>query len=1205
MLAGRLISILKKLVLSRLGSSAIGLVAVVALIWFAGPRLGLTGSTRYMAIAAVSAIFVLVYLFRWWLARRRGNQLQKELGGGDADSDVDALHEKMSQAIASLKSSQLGAGYRGSAALYALPWYMVIGPSAAGKSTLLRNSGLHFPYADADDLHFRGVGGTRNCDWWFSDQAVLLDTAGRYTTEEDDREEWLSFLDMLRKQRKQTPVNGVLVAISVADLLTADTEGLERHIKIIRERINELMTRLGLTFPVFIVFTKTDLIPGFEAFFEDLSDSEREQVWGAYLLEDNGEKNPAEQFEDHTRDLYQKLCELRLRKLSMQRNLDRKAALYAFPDQFQAAAEKLSEFINLLFRDNPYQEMPRFAGAYFTSGTQEGTPLTRLLGNLRQAFGFDNREQPARSTPPKPFFIHRFFTEVVIPLQGAAHGNRRRLIWHRTLKAVSIGAAVCAIGGTLLLLAASYGTNKMLLNEGVTLSKKMVVALEDDRYDTLDRFQVMESLYRHYLELKQYEEHKPWRFRFGIYTGDKQIPEIEHLLASSMDVMYRDVAIRSLELTLENHARSWEAADRQGQEAIREDYYGALKSYLMLSRAPQRMSADTAVPVLNRLWLDRKGLQGEAVFREAATDSDHALYGVAHFYLSRRAASEVRWNARQELIDQARNHLRTPPNAQQMYAQIVSKGATALSPYRVEDMLDRNSQKILGAGKTIPGIYTREGWEDFVLPQIDARIESATRGDWVLTGQYDLRDGENADGELIDEVLAAELRGQIRDLYFGDYAKAWRDFIASVRIRRFDSLADGVKRLDRLSRSGGPIGQLMNVASRNLALFEAAPDLVAGAAEAVPEGQRQTIKALDERTTELRRFTAAAEERSVSELIHQYLLIVSALKTDMEKLALSVDVGREAEVYAGNILGRGGSETELYKGWVTISSLLGGADVETREALRPLFEGPVRESWRNVLLEARSGIASQWQQDVASIFDTRLRNRFPFDEKGRDATMDDMSDFFQPGSGRLWRFVDNSLSPFIEQTRNGWQEKTWLDQGLGLSSRFLASLSSAQVITESLFGRGGRRPEMSFYLYPVPARGVSEIVLETSGQSYRYRNGPQEWRRFSWPGDHNNPGAKVSGVSRRGQVRDEIKVSGPWALFRLLNEAVISRESSSEFVLQWELNGGLSDPLLVKYRLRADRQANVFNQRVLSRFNLPHTMLRPLTPSSGSVLEAG
>ena len=303
---GQILQKMKSLLLSRFGSSAIGLIVLIALIWYAGPYVGLADrSLRLWVIAGLIGLFVLAAGVRWLWARHRGATLRAQISGEGQAAEIDSIREKMDEAISALKSSRLGGGYRGSAALYALPWYMVIGPSAAGKSTMLRNSGLHFPYADADDLHFRGVGGTRNCDWWFSDQAVLLDTAGRYTTEEEDRDEWFAFLDMLRKQRRRAPINGVLVAISVADLLTADSEALERHVRIIRERINELMQRLGLVFPVFIVFTKSDLIPGFEEFFEDLSDAERSQLWGAYLLEEGDQAAPAaEAFEQHMQQLY-------------------------------------------------------------------------------------------------------------------------------------------------------------------------------------------------------------------------------------------------------------------------------------------------------------------------------------------------------------------------------------------------------------------------------------------------------------------------------------------------------------------------------------------------------------------------------------------------------------------------------------------------------------------------------------------------------------------------------------------------------------------------------------------------------------------------------------------------------------------------------------------------------------------------------------
>ena len=97
-----------------------------------------------------------------------------------------------------------------------MPWYVIIGPPAAGKTTALRQSGLDFPFDLTDDL--QGVGGTRNCDWFFTEDAVLIDTAGRYVLQESqpevDAAEWLGFLDLLKKHRGRRALNGVIVALS-------------------------------------------------------------------------------------------------------------------------------------------------------------------------------------------------------------------------------------------------------------------------------------------------------------------------------------------------------------------------------------------------------------------------------------------------------------------------------------------------------------------------------------------------------------------------------------------------------------------------------------------------------------------------------------------------------------------------------------------------------------------------------------------------------------------------------------------------------------------------------------------------------------------------------------------------------------------------------------------------------------------------------
>ena len=114
-------------------------------------------------------------------------------------------------------------------------------------------------------------------------EAIILDTAGRYTTESSDREEWFAFLDLLKKYRTRRPINGVLAAVNIADLSEAHPEEVASLAREVRARIDELQGRLGVVVPVYLCFTKCDLLPGFVEMFNDLSEEDRHQIWGFTL----------------------------------------------------------------------------------------------------------------------------------------------------------------------------------------------------------------------------------------------------------------------------------------------------------------------------------------------------------------------------------------------------------------------------------------------------------------------------------------------------------------------------------------------------------------------------------------------------------------------------------------------------------------------------------------------------------------------------------------------------------------------------------------------------------------------------------------------------------------------------------------------------------------------------------------------------------
>ena len=207
------------------------------------------------AVVVLTAVGIVVY--RRVRAARAARALEKAIAEQaqeqalaakpDKRAEIQELSAQIQQGINALKASRLGGGRRGSAALYTLPWYVLVGPPGAGKTTALRHSGLVFPYLDPSGGGVRGVGGTRNCDWWFTNEAILLDTAGRYTTEAEDHEEWMAFLEQLRKFRSDKPLNGVVVAVSISELLDATDEQIEETGRKVRARIDEMQQTLRMS----------------------------------------------------------------------------------------------------------------------------------------------------------------------------------------------------------------------------------------------------------------------------------------------------------------------------------------------------------------------------------------------------------------------------------------------------------------------------------------------------------------------------------------------------------------------------------------------------------------------------------------------------------------------------------------------------------------------------------------------------------------------------------------------------------------------------------------------------------------------------------------------------------------------------------------------------------------------------------------------
>lgn len=1137
---------------SRLALGILGLCALGLLIWFLGPWLGLhSGLSRCLMILAVVLVFIAVIVGRWYYADRKGRKLHEQMlaqepgTGASRQMEIMALKQTMFKAISSIKSSELGAHYRGRAALYALPWYVIIGPSAAGKSTLLRNSGLHFPYANEDEVLVQGFSGTRNCDWWFSDEAIILDTAGRYTTSVDDHEEWTIFLNLLKKYRTRMPINGIVVAISMAELLKASEKEFDNHIKVIRERVGELYKRLGFIFPVYLTFTKCDLMPGFNEFFVDMRDQERQQPWGINLRGIAAIPMRIQHFGSGLEELYTKLTAQRVHRLAVERDPLARVAIYEFPEQFKSSFERMTRFFELLSRENPYQETPLFEGVYFTSGTQEGATV-----------------QQAKA---KSFFIKDVFRQVVFKTHVRLTKNPRQALMLLGIKTACLLGSTAAVVGGMMLYSTSFSTNALLLKKGVSLSNALVATWQQRDSNTDMRFAAVTDLFNHYQTLQHYQTQVPLYMRLGLYRGNSQMPAIAGSLYTSLTPLFFNPVTQYLNQQLQVDSQQWQTGNEVAQDKLRGDYYSTLKTYLMLAE-PARLQIEQAVPILtNGFSLVLTG-QPYRTQNEFASLGDRALPNLVKFYLEQYAvnsSASTTFKPDVNSVQRARQQLYSPTNADNLYAQLRSSEQQNLGTSNLGQLLNGYGSEHLISNQRLSNFYTAKAWENTVKPAIEAAVAGAGKGDWVMGDDLSLKN------KAAKKELQYRLQQQMEELYFNKYGQSWFKFINSIKVQPFTSLSDASNQLTILADPQGPLGQLFKLIARNFSL---------GSHALFNSPLSHFAKDMHGLNT----YVAAP-----------HLQQLAAVQGEVASLAVSSDAGRDAETYAKNLLFSKNASLALYKASViTETGLQTIHNAAAKQALQTLLLSPLQATWQVILTTAQQGLQEDWQNEVMGAYQQTIAGHFPFSPGSNDAAVADVSNFFRPQGGILASFVQNNLSAFLNITAGGMRPLQWLGIGMNFSNDFLSALSRGQRIGQELFSTGSQNIGFSYQIYPVPTPGISQINFASNDQKLIYQNGPQEWQDLKWPGQDTDQETVLIVIADQNNDSGSQEYSGFWGLFHWLASANMTAMQGGAYKGTWNipLNGGINAPIHMLLRSNTGASQNVFTDINSTPFYLPNNM---------------
>lgn len=373
---------------------------------------------------------------------------------GEAVAPSGELRQSFAQSLKLLKAHVAGKNYR-----YEIPWFMVVGEAESGKTTALRHTGLYLPLGEPYEDDFV----QQRCSWWFFDRGVVLDVAGDFVLRADgttsDEKGWSGLLRLLQRHRPERPIDGVVLTVPCTDLLGpqgASDQGrgrVKEKADLLYKKLWHAQKALGVCFPVYLLVTKCDQVPGFKSFCSEIPPPRRQDIFGwssPYVLEAGFTPDWVnEAFQGLLSGLYQAQSEL----FTEVKEVKDSDGLFLFPSEFQSMLETLRVFLNQIFRPSVYHESFFFRGVYFCGDGQAGpAPPPPALAQVETEPAPPTESEalpPAQvvSAPsPKPYFLKDLFEKKVFPEQGLARPSRQTVFSRN----VAVTAAQGLLAATLL-----------------------------------------------------------------------------------------------------------------------------------------------------------------------------------------------------------------------------------------------------------------------------------------------------------------------------------------------------------------------------------------------------------------------------------------------------------------------------------------------------------------------------------------------------------------------------------------------------------------------------------------------------------------------------------------------------------------------------------------------------------------------------------
>ncbi|EMD1209759.1 type VI secretion protein IcmF [Vibrio alginolyticus] len=1154
----------------------IGVAACSIFIWVVGPLIAIAGYEPLKSdFQRLVTILVLVLLWAIFNVTKQHKQKVKEdesiqtllevdsQSDKEAASEIDLMRERIEQAVKVVTKT-----HKGKRSLYDLPWYVLIGPPGTGKTTVLKQSGLEFPLGDSlGSDSIAGVGGTRHCDWWFANKAVLIDTAGRYTTQDSqekvDSKAWHGFLGLLKKYRTQRPINGAIVTISLASVMSQTRTERSLHARAIKSRLQELKNQLGMQFPIYVLLTKMDLVAGFNEFFADLSKEEREELFGfMFPREVDDERGVISLFNKEFHGMLERLDARMLRILETEDDLDKRALIFEFPKQLRVLQANLDEFLAEIFAQNSFEEPALIRGVFMLSSVQEGLPVDKLMNESTNGLGLNRLALAKSQTGSHSYFVKNLFDKVIFKEQLLGTVNRhyqKQSGWMR--RGVYIGCTTLLLGASALWFM-SYKWNSQLIvdtNEQASHIDAMIGAQSLDfeadivsAVETLDRLMTLplgkQSDYGDADSVK----------RFGLYQGDKVSQAANNAYSDALTQYYAPLLLDSL------------VSEMESNQQHREYLYETLKTYLMLFN-PDKYQQDEVLAWFN-FYFERQypGELNADLRRRLLQHTQYLLGNDGQGFTYNTAAVT---SAREVLTQMS-----LPERAYQRMKIQFSK--SHVPSFRLTDVLgpkgleqfERASGKPLSQG--ISGFYTYNGFHSIFQIQINRTVKSLMEENWVY--------GDDLKAHEIDQDSAIQ---GVQSRYYQDYVNEWKTLIEDIQLKQAPSLELATEQARVLSGVERPIESLLRAIQKEVALSKVslsenqkAASEVAGKVAKVKFSN--TADRLDMYLPEENGFNVALPGKEVESHFSEILRLGEQDFDDIQQAMVNL------RSYLSDLSSSGNNQKIAYKSILdgTVTQDVAASFSRAKELLPRPFNQWLGDLSQESVKFAESGskdhLNQLWVTQVVRPYQRTIAGRYPFEPNAsREVRLKDFKRFFGYG-GTLDAFFQEYLEPFVDTSKSRWR----LEKEIGVRPETLMVFQRAQRIRQSFF-ESDNSLRVEFGMKPVYLdQHITRFVLELGGQDLVYKHGPARAKSLSWPAGQDQTRIVFTPPESKREIAHTYE--GEWGIFKLLDQSLKARpESRKDNIVMIDLKGNK-----VQLELIPSSAINPFWSNEMERFRCPRTL---------------